>query len=114
MLYFFRYENRKLLDDIKSICCEIGHFYQTQNDFLDCFSEADVLKKPGTDIEDGKCTWLAAMSMELGTEQHKNIMKEFYGKNGNNIHSIIIEILRLFHVMCLIFLSFYIFRYRMY
>lgn len=61
----------------------MGHFYQVQNDFLDCFSEPDVLKKPGTDIEDSKCTWLAVLVMERGTEQQQNIMKECYGKNGN-------------------------------
>lgn len=73
---------------MKQICCELGHFYQVQNDFLDCFSNSTLvaLKKPGTDIEDGKCTWLAVQAMENGTDQHKAIMKKCYGKNGMPFH----------------------------
>lgn len=78
------YNNRKMLDDMNHICCELGHFYQVQNDFLDCYSDStnNVLKKPGTDIEDGKCTWLAVKAMANGTDQHKNIMRNCYGKKG--------------------------------
>lgn len=80
---FFRYENAKIFADIKGICYELGHFYQSQNDFLDCFSEPNVLKKPGTDIEDGKCTWLAVTAMEHASDQQKDILKKCYAKNGN-------------------------------
>lgn len=68
---------------MKSICYELGHFYQSQNDFLDCFSETGVLKKPGTDIEDGKCTWLASTAMEHASDEQKAILKKCYAKNGN-------------------------------
>lgn len=73
-----------MFDEMKHICCELGHFYQVQNDFLDCFSDTtnSALKKPGTDIEDGKCTWLAVKAMENGTGQHKAIMEACYGKDG--------------------------------
>lgn len=81
-----RYNDEKVFDDVKEIAFEIGHYYQVQNDFLDCFGEADVLKKPGTDIEDGKCTWLAALAMEIGNDQQKEIMKKCYGINGNMTH----------------------------
>lgn len=60
----------------------MGHFYQVQNDFLDCFSITDELKKPGTDIEENKCTWLSVVAMEVGTKAQKNILKTCYGKNG--------------------------------
>lgn len=72
---------------MKNICCELGHFYQVQNDFLDCFSDSGELKKPGTDIEDGKCTWLAVQAMENGTNEQKSIMHKCYGKNGNKFSS---------------------------
>lgn len=69
---------------MEHICCAMGHFYQVQNDFLDCFSDASnsVLKKPGTDIEDGKCTWLAVKAMENGTGHQKAIMETCYGRDG--------------------------------
>lgn len=84
---FFRYKDDKNFNDIKEISFEIGHFYQAQNDFLDCFGDPVVLKKPGTDIKDGKCTWLAALTMEsLGNDEQREIMKKCYGKNGILLH----------------------------
>lgn len=78
-----RYYNQKMFDDMEHICYELGHFYQIQNDFFDCFSDASsVLKKPGTDIEDGKCTWLAVKAMENGTRHQKAIMEKCYGRDG--------------------------------
>lgn len=77
-----RYSDENVFNDIKDISNEIGHYYQVQNDFLDCFAEPGVLNKPGTDIEDGKCTWLAALTMELGDDQQRKIMETCYGKNG--------------------------------
>ncbi|XP_031630990.1 farnesyl pyrophosphate synthase-like [Contarinia nasturtii] len=75
------YKNAKMFEDIKTICYELGHFYQVQNDFLDCFSDTDVLKKPGTDIEDGKCTWLAVSAMEHALNEQKDILIKCYGQN---------------------------------
>lgn len=61
----------------------MGHFYQVQNDFFDCYGDdVNVLKKPGTDIEEGKCTWLAVQAMRYGDEQQKAILAECYGKTG--------------------------------
>lgn len=82
-MFSVRYKDEKAFDDIKDIAFDIGHFYQAQNDFLDCFGDPGVLKKPGTDIEDGKCTWQAALTIEtLGNDRQKGIMKECYGKKG--------------------------------
>lgn len=76
------YEDPKLFEDVKKICYEMGHFYQVQNDFFDCFSADDsVLQKPGTDIEEGKCTWLAVQTMHYGSQAQKSIMEDCYGKN---------------------------------
>lgn len=71
----------------------MGHFYQVQNDFLDLYSIDDrALKKPGTDIQDGKCTWLAVKTMQNGTHAQKSIMEDCYGKNGY-IHILILKLL---------------------
>lgn len=75
----------KVFERMKLICYDIGHFYQVQNDFLDCFDE-NVMKKPGTDIQDGKCTWLAVKCMELCSEHdQQHVMEKCYGKNGKVI-----------------------------
>lgn len=61
---------------------EMSHFYLVQNDFFDCLSDSGVLKKPGTDIEDGKCSWPSAMAMKHGSNKQKAILKRNHGKIG--------------------------------
>lgn len=67
------------------------YFIKVQNDFLDCFGEPGVLKKPGTDIQDGKCTWPAILAIQLASEQQKSILEKCYGQNGKNCQWILNE-----------------------
>lgn len=77
------YKDQKTFETIKTICDEFGHFFQIRNDYHDLFSGDEMLSKPGTDIEEGKCSWLAVTTMERGNEQQKQILRECYGKNGD-------------------------------
>lgn len=74
--------DKKLFDAVKLISHDMGIFYTVMNDYLDCYDSECRLNKPGTDIEFGKITWLAAMAMEHGTKQQKDTMIKFYGKSG--------------------------------
>uniref|UniRef100_A0A2M4A321 Farnesyl pyrophosphate synthase n=1 Tax=Anopheles triannulatus TaxID=58253 RepID=A0A2M4A321_9DIPT len=73
------YTDPEMFRQAKTILLEIGQFYQAQDDFLDCFGDPAVIGKVGTDIAEGKCSWLAVVAMQRATEEQKEVMKECYG-----------------------------------
>lgn len=76
------YEDPEVFRQAKTILLEMGHFFQVQDDFLDCFGNPEVTGKIGTDIQDNKCTWLSVLCMQRATEAQKQIMRDCYGKHG--------------------------------
>lgn len=74
------FTDAKQFGQAKAILYEIGHYFQVQDDFLDCFGDPGVTGKIGTDIQDNKCTWLAAQCMSLATEDQRTVMQECYGQ----------------------------------
>ncbi|XP_063929821.1 farnesyl pyrophosphate synthase-like [Zophobas morio] len=58
---------------------DLTFLYQVQNDFLDCYGNPEKSGKRGTDIEEGKCTWLAVMAMKKGNHSQIETMKQCYG-----------------------------------
>lgn len=63
----------------RTLLLEMGAFFQVQDDYLDCFGSPDVTGKVGTDIEDGKCSWLAVVALQRATPSQRKVMEECYG-----------------------------------
>ena len=68
-----------LYDKAKNILLEIGHYFQATDDFLDCFGDPEIIGKIGTDIQDGKCSWLIVKALEEASAEEKKELACHYG-----------------------------------
>ena len=59
----------------KQILVQMGTYFQVQDDFLDCFGEAAVIGKVGTDIEDTKCSWLVVHALQKADARQRAIIQ---------------------------------------
>ncbi|CAG5049386.1 unnamed protein product [Parnassius apollo] len=65
---------------VKSICRDLGLLYQMQNDYLDYYEDESVGGKSGTDIQEGKCTWLVLTALEHCNLSQRQEFLHNYGK----------------------------------
>ncbi|KAK5647755.1 hypothetical protein RI129_002647 [Pyrocoelia pectoralis] len=63
-----------------TILLEMGHYFQVQDDFLDCFGDSSAMGKKGTDIQDGKCSWLAVLALQRASPEQRILFEQNYGK----------------------------------
>mmetsp|Transcript_32544 Transcript_32544/g.37908 ORF Transcript_32544/g.37908 Transcript_32544/m.37908 type:complete len:431 (+) Transcript_32544:80-1372(+) len=64
----------------KSICCQIGEYFQIQDDFLDCFGDPKTIGKVGTDIQDNKCSWMVLQALERVDKSQRELVQQNYGQ----------------------------------
>ena len=81
--------DKRVYRQAREILLEIGHYFQVTDDFLDCFGDPDVIGKIGTDIQDGKCSWLIVKALEVASEEEKRILTLHYGSQDEADISII-------------------------
>ncbi|KAK8798275.1 hypothetical protein WA588_003360, partial [Blastocystis sp. NMH] len=66
---------------LADLCLQLGRFFQIRDDYLDVFADPSVLKKEGTDIQEGKCSWVVLTVFSMCSEKDRDVLKQNYGKN---------------------------------
>lgn len=66
---------------IRELCMLLGRYFQIRDDFLDAFADPSVLGKEGTDIQEGKCSWVILTVFSMCSEEDKEALKKLYGKS---------------------------------
>ncbi|GLH15155.1 Farnesyl pyrophosphate synthase [Gryllus bimaculatus] len=83
------FQDEEMHRQAKTILLEMGHFFQVQDDFLDCFGDPEITGKIGTDIQDGKCSWLVVVALQRVTPEQRAILEECYGsKNPEHVAAV--------------------------
>lgn len=59
---------------------KIGYYFQVQDDYLDVYGEKAVTGKIGTDIAEGKVSWLACTAIQNANEHQKETILNNIGK----------------------------------
>ena len=72
------YNDKATLKKAENILLPMGQFFQVQDDFLDCFGDPEVTGKIGTDIEDGKCSWLVVTALSICSPTQRQLIQVLY------------------------------------
>ena len=62
----------------------IGHLFQMQDDYLDCWGDPAITGKIGTDIEDGKCSWPVVAALQLANDTQIDKLRANFAKRDGN------------------------------
>ena len=69
-------------EQLLNLLFDVGDMFQAQDDYLDVYGNKSETGKVGTDISEGKVTWLSCRAFELANEQQKQELKECLGKDA--------------------------------
>nr|A0A343W970.1 RecName: Full=Farnesyl pyrophosphate synthase; Short=MhFPPS; Short=MhIDS-2 [Murgantia histrionica]AVZ23978.1 farnesyl diphosphate synthase [Murgantia histrionica] len=78
-MYMAGIYNAELHRQAKSVLLEMGHYFQVQDDYLDVFGDEEMIGKKGTDIQEGKCTWLAIIAFQRASPPQREVLESCYG-----------------------------------
>ncbi|XP_029054208.1 farnesyl pyrophosphate synthase-like isoform X2 [Osmia bicornis bicornis] len=65
----------------KTILLEMGHFFQVQDDYMNCYGSTEATGKTGSDIEAGKCSWLVVVALQRVTPEQRKMLEHCYGQS---------------------------------
>ncbi|XP_033121279.1 farnesyl pyrophosphate synthase-like isoform X2 [Anneissia japonica] len=78
----------------KEILLKMGHFFQVQDDYLDCYGDPATIGKVGTDIEENKCSWLIVQALALADQRQKKILEINYGRDDPNKVAVVKDVFK--------------------
>ncbi|KAF5279499.1 hypothetical protein FQA39_LY05609 [Lamprigera yunnana] len=81
-----------LFNTVEDILIKLSIFRQAQNDMLDVYGKYETTGKYGTDLVEGRCTWLTVTVIEHGTDQQKALFCENYGRDDAKCQNTIINL----------------------
>ena len=80
----------------EEICVEMGHLFQVQDDYLDCYGDPKHIGKIGTDIYDNKCGWLINTALLICSPAQKKVLEDNYAKkdptNEKKVKAVFVEL----------------------
>lgn len=80
-LYLAGVKDIEIHRNVEELMLMIGQLFQIQDDFLDLYGNPKLTGKIGTDIIEGKCSWLIVNALKLADNDQLKIIREHYGKN---------------------------------
>ena len=73
-------EDEKILDNAQKVCLALGRYFQVQDDYLDCYGTPEQIGKIGTDIVDGKCSWLVVQALSCCSTEDRAVLEAHYAQ----------------------------------
>jgi len=73
-------KDKSAYDLARTICCQMGEYFQIQDDYLDCYGDPKVIGKVGTDIQDNKCSWLVVQALDRVSADERKVLEQNYGQ----------------------------------
>ncbi|RWS20917.1 farnesyl pyrophosphate synthetase-like protein [Leptotrombidium deliense] len=84
--------DKKLRHWATSVAQKIGILFQAQDDFIDVYGDSNQTGKIGTDIRNGKCTWLVVHALTIMNENQRHTFVQHFGKNDDESENIVKDI----------------------
>lgn len=80
------------MEEVEKILIKMASLFQMQDDYIDVWGDPKITGKLGTDISDGKCTWLVIKSLENASKEQKYLLEKYYGQQNFESVKIVKEI----------------------
>lgn len=79
-------------------CTLLGRYFQIRDDYMDVYADPSVLKKEGTDIQEGKCSWVILTVFSMCSEEDRRELEQHYGKKSSEDVRIVKRLFRKYDV----------------